>query len=448
MIEYSTPMSVALRIFDSLQDGRPFSLVRIGDGESSLLQYPKYCNSRRVLAVIRRAIDGDDFPHGTILDFQSLLKSAIRTADCVGLYSSSHPNVLSRIYLEHLEEVSFDEKALFCSPGIHFYLQQAGHLRTCIELASSVTLITGRDVIDNFRRTFPHKPVEQFLIPSEKSYRLSSEQSAAIHFPDTFNSLKKVIVGGARSLVLVGGGFLGKSYCEWAKLRGAVALDIGSVFDYWADLPTREGYLTVKNGNLELDRPILRPPMTINAPSVLENQAAMSISSVLGDHSIKQSPQNYVSKFCCDKLDKHLSEWGVDINDQNHLEKYRSVSALAVWLDEVSAQEFVLLGDPNSIFGEAVAGLAFEGRSYLKFGDGGSGVSALAVCVGISDIDASDMQEIANQMRKEARDIFFLDFRVYESLKSKIIDLQLNETDLRLTTASKYWGSSGFVSIR
>jgi hypothetical protein len=40
-------------------------------------------------------------------------------------------------------------------------------------------------------------------------------------------------------LVLVGAGYLGKWLVDVSRARGGVALDVGSIFDYWMGLKTR-----------------------------------------------------------------------------------------------------------------------------------------------------------------------------------------------------------------
>jgi hypothetical protein len=40
-------------------------------------------------------------------------------------------------------------------------------------------------------------------------------------------------------LVIVGAGYLGKWICDEARTRGGVALDLGSIVDYWVGLKTR-----------------------------------------------------------------------------------------------------------------------------------------------------------------------------------------------------------------
>ena len=41
---------------------------------------------------------------------------------------------------------------------------------------------------------------------------------------------------GGGALFLVGAGAFGKIYCQWIKERGGIAIDIGSIFDSWANI--------------------------------------------------------------------------------------------------------------------------------------------------------------------------------------------------------------------
>lgn len=65
------------------------------------------------------------------------------------------------------------------------------------------------------------------------------------HWPNGFNEvmeqLEAVRPGDA---FLVGAGVLGKIYCDRIKTRGGVALDIGSILDSWANIPSREPFNT------------------------------------------------------------------------------------------------------------------------------------------------------------------------------------------------------------
>jgi len=47
--------------------------------------------------------------------------------------------------------------------------------------------------------------------------------------------------------VLIGAGYPGKILVDVARARGGVALDLGSIFDYWLGLRTRS-YLDIDSG--------------------------------------------------------------------------------------------------------------------------------------------------------------------------------------------------------
>ena len=44
------------------------------------------------------------------------------------------------------------------------------------------------------------------------------------------------------TLILVAAGVLGKIYCDKIKSKGGIALDIGSILDMWATIPSRKRF--------------------------------------------------------------------------------------------------------------------------------------------------------------------------------------------------------------
>jgi len=58
--------------------------------------------------------------------------------------------------------------------------------------------------------------------------------------PDILDEVVAKMKGVPRGrLVLVGAGYLGKWLVDVARAEGGIALDVGSVFDYWLGLTTR-----------------------------------------------------------------------------------------------------------------------------------------------------------------------------------------------------------------
>ncbi|MCC3267758.1 hypothetical protein MUG94_11585 [Arthrobacter gengyunqii] len=231
----------------------PFSLVRVGDGELSVLKFPHDVDDTRIQHVFRRAMSDRAYTDEEISAVRSGMTEAVDSADIVGMYDSYEPNELCLVHEEHLEQAELQPMTA-CHPSVHIFLQSSGALDRLLRVAQRVTLVTGRDILDEFKRTYPHLKVNQHLIPVERQYRLSDNgENQEQHYPDVYNRIKNELRPEGRChLYLVGAGILGKEYCSIIKGRGGFAIDIGSVFDYWADVPTREGKQAIKDGKAVL----------------------------------------------------------------------------------------------------------------------------------------------------------------------------------------------------
>jgi hypothetical protein len=239
--------------------GKPFSLVRLGDAENSILRYPRYCDEQRIRVVIRRIFGNDDALR-YIAYIRGELIRAIRSADIVGIYGSDDPHPLHRVFAEDLEYAGLGEMTV-CHPAIHLLLAESGKLDAFIRTASRVTLITGRDVADRFRQHFPGIDADQLPVPTEFNDRIAADEPFCreAHFPHAFRRIMGSIQPeGPHHLFLIGAGPPGKIYCHQAKRRGGVAVDIGSVFDYWAGVATREPKSLIRDGRYLAEARIIR----------------------------------------------------------------------------------------------------------------------------------------------------------------------------------------------
>ena len=123
---------------------------------------------------------------------------------------------------------------------MHLALQAFGAIERLIARTDRVTLICGRDVIGRLREQFPAVTLRQITVPTERQYRLEEDakRHTRPHYPDVFHkTIADIQVEGPHHLFLIGAGFLGKVYCGEVKRKGGFALDIGSVFDYWGEVP-------------------------------------------------------------------------------------------------------------------------------------------------------------------------------------------------------------------
>jgi hypothetical protein len=237
---------VVSEINHAIFEARPFSLIRLGDSENSILGYPDFFGAERVQRVLSRLLEDRPFSETEIVDIRGDLARAANGADIVGLYPSNHPKEYCALDPEVLGSAQI-RVISGCYPSVHFYLAASGHLARMISTADQVTLITGRDVKARFDERF-NTDARQLLVPSELIYRLNAEQTKHEHYPTIYQDvLGRIEVSAERHLFLVGAGILGKAYCQAAKDAGGIALDIGSVFDYWAGIPSREPRTPVTN---------------------------------------------------------------------------------------------------------------------------------------------------------------------------------------------------------
>ena len=77
------------------------------------------------------------------------------------------------------------------------------------------------------------------LIPPERGRIKGDGVLAGDHFADYSQRINEALRLNPTSIVLIAAGFLGKIYCATAKGAGAVAIDIGSLADYWMGVNTR-----------------------------------------------------------------------------------------------------------------------------------------------------------------------------------------------------------------
>jgi hypothetical protein len=86
-------------------------------------------------------------------------------------------------------------------------------------------------------------PVAQWLVQGEARFPGSV---ITPHWPTGYEHIQEKIKSNTQpgDLVLIGAGILGKAYVHAACKNGAVALDIGSVIDGWAGVPSRPGRIT------------------------------------------------------------------------------------------------------------------------------------------------------------------------------------------------------------
>ena len=259
-----SPQALLAEIKAAIAHKRPFSLVRLGDGEARFLLYvlPEL---RPGLAPAEAAAIGDviwdnwfghpitsvdpALLHDTLIAF----RSAVTTADVLGVPDAArmagdtgHFGYMAaqEVWLSSLR---LPQTTLFTDAFAHHHLQKLSPF-----LAD---LLQGLDVLGVVS---PHPELaarlqHRFQIGRIVSYDLAGEgrlptHRAARDMEATFPDAHRRILGALDpprpgAVYLVAAGLLGKIYCGRIRELGGIALDVGSIADAWMGYNTRPGQL-------------------------------------------------------------------------------------------------------------------------------------------------------------------------------------------------------------
>lgn len=245
---------------------RPFSLIRLGDGEGNILfwyynsvKYP-YLASYCVFYILDMMF-GNNAPDAAQWDaFSEYLIKAILNADFIGLPTKAQHNqqlqnittlakselklrgstgvIGVRASLMHLPAYTLSQKIL-CQWHVH--KQIASSFPKLLKYAHKISVITCYpNLLATITKAFEINPGKTILIPPQ-ALNISSTPKDT-HYPNRFkeiinNELIDNVENG--ELFLVSAGLLGKYYCSAIKDQGGMAIDIGSLADVWLGLSVR-----------------------------------------------------------------------------------------------------------------------------------------------------------------------------------------------------------------
>jgi len=233
---------VYAKIAQAIEERQPFSLIRLGDGEARLIGYPSYISFPDLNQSLKYWYGTMKPDRDGISRLRAELITACQGADVLGLPSTEQQS-RNKFYklMHHLAMVEGLARGDTCHCGVHRWLYSEGLLYSLLRALSSVTLITCRDVRDIFKNDLLIEEVRWIRVPQEAQMGQPSEQ----HYPNAHSRILRELDVGPGDVVLVGAGPNGKCYCNAAKRDGAVALDIGSIFDLLAGVPSRS-YIRVE----------------------------------------------------------------------------------------------------------------------------------------------------------------------------------------------------------
>jgi tetratricopeptide (TPR) repeat protein len=251
---------------EKLSAGRGFCFIRLGDAEANALHYEP--SLAQFFAADTRARERSWWARELADEQRAQLNrdvnTAIWSADALGIPCTGrilrdmdlhsdhvldtgrtgrgHRAVLNAVR-ERLE--SGQSAPLFASANLHQDLYRYGLYPTLLRGARDVVCVSSH-------ANLPARLVSDFGVVSATNITLHSAHSArrmvdqhadAFALPDqraaVMEAMDRQLDG---RLVVVCAGYVGKWICHQAAQRGAVALDLGSIADYWMGARTR-GYL-------------------------------------------------------------------------------------------------------------------------------------------------------------------------------------------------------------
>lgn len=250
---------------------QPYSLIRIGDGESVVLSVGD-STWLQDLAYLASHWGAEQVTLADVEQVRDDLLAALRGADVVGVRGdvvnvaapadllelssreaadvirSTFPlrarerEILSPLAARRLAivnrtmgQLEWDARQRFCSAWIHWELLASGVLDEILRTVPRVALVTSRPELEHIVSRRFGVPVSVVRVPDKY---VDAPVSGA-HVPDRYRRIRSELVFPEGTLALVGAGIPGKAYCQWLKEAGCVAIDIGSVLDAWIGRPSR-----------------------------------------------------------------------------------------------------------------------------------------------------------------------------------------------------------------
>ena len=274
----------------ALSQARPFSAVRIGDGETNFLAFGAYQGTPNrdryaFAASITNQSDTFQVTETWMLVLRELMRKAVVSADMVGVLglwrpwapvvkvTDTEPIIEGcrkdpRGMMGHFRGIDLmlrwaaagHLRSKIIAPA-HFYFAMAMHLDQLVALTDRVVCITSnRNVVELLQQKFPDCRFDAIIVG-----RWNQMRGRAVAEPGFLAEVEAAMPQNMSGcLCLVGAGVWAEFYCTWAKQRGAVAVDIGSGYDLLAGKISRPVHRHLSQSqlsNLELTSRMAKSPL-------------------------------------------------------------------------------------------------------------------------------------------------------------------------------------------
>lgn len=252
------------KIITDIKNQTPFTLIRLGDGEGSLLFWLKHKSDYPQLAqmgvnAITRLMFGGNKPAYEDFDtFSTPLQQAVDSANYIGIPTDNQINdAFSRLqdrqrirgmtgvisvldWVSDNPQTSLDTQNGPTYANWHIHKTLVKHAEDFIRAAGNVSLITCYpNLLKKLHDLCDVNQGRTWLIPPQSS-NIGKTPDVA-HFPEVSSHLEYELPLNVKKgdLYLVGAGLLGKYYCHLIKANGGMAIDMGSALDVLEGKSTR-----------------------------------------------------------------------------------------------------------------------------------------------------------------------------------------------------------------
>lgn len=225
---------------------QPFSLVRIGDGESVILGYREGVVNLDLEGHLRLWFGVNSLAPELMRHLRRRLYSSSIRASILGVPTlrqcGLHPRYQSSYNLLQRRLHPRWGMPLLCDAAVHRFLHLSGDLVALLRQSPFLGIVSSRVVLQSVFSLFQPDQLSFFRAPDENPVQVSANDvSSRLWFPDLFKLIENQLQPPYKGApYLIGAGLVGKLFCETIRARGGIAIDIGSIFDGWASVPSRD----------------------------------------------------------------------------------------------------------------------------------------------------------------------------------------------------------------
>jgi hypothetical protein len=280
--------SVKKLISNAVRNRKPFSFLRLGDGEGALLTL----GESSTLSLDIKYLQGHFGAQADLATMQAIkgeLNQALLGADLIGIrddvwladeknngLDESMPDFflqfMSVFPQRNLARKMIDEHAarrvwrLFnwaqkeypnnipaCSQWINYDLATLGFWKDLVRSLPRINIIHCSPNLPDKLTKLWGIPVRSFLVPDKASQQIQWTDLNIMHpphYPDVFSHVREDISNKCEGEVFfVGAGLAGKGYMRTIKENNGIALDLGALLDAWDDRATRPQIYSHKTSN-------------------------------------------------------------------------------------------------------------------------------------------------------------------------------------------------------